>query len=260
MILIDKLSYASQIRYKSPFLKCGFGMGTLCVCVAARSFIVSLFIMAVMGYLTVRFSKVSFCRYLKMMAVPLSFLILGTIAIAVDFPKEPMGFFDLAIGERYVSVSVSSLTYSLRLILTALSSVSCLYFISLTTPMLDIIQVMKKIRLPWMIIEITILMYRFIFILSDMAAAIMLSQDCRLGNISFRKKIDSMGQMLSVLLIRALNKANKLYDAMESRCYDGKIQVLWDNEKAEKKDICMVIVFFAVLFVLTAISKIYGGI
>lgn len=260
MILIDKLAYASEIRDRSPALKSCLAVGTLFVCVAVRSFVVSSFILLVMGYLTVHFSKVSLYRYTRLMLLPLSFLVLGTIAIAVNFSDGPMDLFNLPLGNHYLAVSRASLTYAVRLIFIALGSISCLYFLSLTTPMLDIVQVLKRLHLPWLIVEITILMYRFIFTLSDMAAAIMLSQECRLGNITFRQRIKSMGQMLSVLLIRALNKSNKLYDAMESRCYDGRIQVLWDTKKAQKKEIAAVLAFFLVLGILSATCKLNGGI
>mgnify|MGYP003369860735 CR=1 FL=1 len=260
MIVIDKLAYASAIRDKSPFVKGAFAVGTLFFCVAVRSFVVSIFIMLIMGYLTVKFSRVSFYKYVKLMTAPFAFLTVGTIAIAVNFTTEPMDLFNIDIGEHYIAVSVASLTYALRLIFTALSAISCLYFLSLTTPMLDLVQVMKSMKLPWLFVEITILMYRFIFVLGDMAAAIMLSQDCRLGNITFRQKINSMGQMLSVVLMRALDKSNKLYDAMESRCYDGRIEVLWDSKKAEKKDLIFMVIHFVILTVLSLFCKLNGGI
>ena len=260
MIIIDKLAYASPIRDKSPFLKGLLAVGTLLFCIAIRSFVVSIFIMCVMGYLTVKFSRVSFYKYFKLMTAPAVFLLIGTVAIAVNFTTEPMDLWNLQIGTHYIATSVYSLTYAIRLIFIALASVSCLYFLSLTTPMLDLVQVMKKCKLPWLFVELTILMYRFIFVIGDMAAAIMLSQDCRLGNITLKQKINSMGQMLSVVLIRSLNKSNKLYDAMESRCYDGRIEVLWDTKKADTKDKIVVAIFFVILAGLGAFCKLHGGI
>lgn len=260
MVLIDKLAYSSQIRDRSPFVKGALAVGTLLICVVARSFVLSILILLEMGYLTVKFSRVSFYKYAGLMTAPLVFLLLSSIAIAVNFPKEPMDLLNIPIGEHYISVSTTSLMYALRLIFVALASVSCLYFLSLTTPMLDIVQVMKKFKMPWLMVEITILMYRFIFVLADMAAAIMLSQECRLGNITFKQKINSMGQMLSVLLIRALNKSNRLYEAMESRCYDGKIQVLWDTKKATKTEIVGVSALLLTMIAVSIICKINGGI
>lgn len=260
MIIIDKLAYASPIRDKSPFLKGLFAVGTLLFCIAVRSFVVSIFIMCVMGYLTVKFSRVSFYKYFKLMTAPAAFLAVGTVAIAFNITKEPMDLWNIQIGANYIATSVKSMTYAIELIVVALAAVSCLYFLSLTTPMLDLVQLMKKCKLPWLFIELTILMYRFIFVIGDMAAAIMLSQECRLGDITLKQKIKSMGQMLSVVLIRALNKSNRLYDAMESRCYDGRIEVLWDNKKSTFKEKVAVAIYFSVLIFIAIICYLNGGI
>ena len=77
-----------------------------------------------------------------------------------------------------------------------------------------------------------LLIYRAIFVLLDIASAIQTAQNCRLGNRTFRSKLSCMGQMLSVLLVRSLKKSSLLYDAMESRLYDGKIQVLEETQPA----------------------------
>ena len=77
-----------------------------------------------------------------------------------------------------------------------------------------------------------LLIYRAIFVLLDIAGAIQTAQNCRLGNRSFSSKLRCMGQMLSVLLVRSLKKSSLLYDAMESRLYDGRIRVLEETAPA----------------------------
>ena len=83
-----------------------------------------------------------------------------------------------------------------------------------------------------LLLELMLLIYRAIFVLLDIASAIQTAQNCRLGNRTFRSKLSCMGQMLSVLLVRSLKKSSLLYDAMESRLYDGKIQVLEETQPA----------------------------
>ncbi|CUX30022.1 CbiQ family ECF transporter T component [Clostridium sp. C105KSO13] len=116
--------------------------------------------------------------------------------------------------------------FGVQLIGTAMASVSCLYFLSLNTTMMDFLGVLAKLHCPGILMELTLLIYRFIFVLMETASAIMVSQKSRLGNKDFRTSIDSFGKMGAGLLIRAFKRSNALYDAMESRCYDGKIRVL----------------------------------
>ncbi|MFV0517800.1 MAG: cobalt ECF transporter T component CbiQ [Aminipila sp.] len=247
MILIDKLAYSSSIRNKSPFIKGAFAVGTLLICVAARSFVISFIVLAFMGCATVLYSRTSCYHYIKLMLVPLTFLLLGTVAIAVNLTSTPMDLINIPIGSKYIAISIASAIYATRLVVVSLASVSCLYFLILTTPMMDLLFVLKRCHCPALIIEIMMLTYRYIFVLFDMATSIMIAQNCRLSNISAKSAISGMGNMLSVILIRSVQKANLLFDAMESRCYDGEINVLYDCEKAEKKEVIAVFFFLAIL-------------
>ena len=152
------------------------------------------------------------------------FLVLGTIVVAFDFTMA---------GITYTG---HSLFYALRLVLVSLAAVSCLYFLTLTTPTLDMLGLLKKIRCPWIVIELMVLIYRFIFVLLDIAFAITTAQNCRLGNRNVRTGLRSMGQMLARVLILAMHKTTVLFDAMEARCYDGKMQVINRPNGLEPED------------------------
>lgn len=260
MMMIDKLAYSSPWRYKSAYLKSGFAVGSLLICVAVRSFVISCIILIIMGCLTVKYSSASFSRYVKMMMWPFTFLVLGTIAILVDLSAEPVGIINLAVGSKYIVITGYSLIYSMRLILVSLASVSCLYFLVLTTPVLDLISMLKKIHCPWLIIELMLLIYRFIFVLLDLALAITNAQNCRLGNRDMKTAIKSMGSMLAVLLVHALRKSSVLYDAMEARCYDGRIRVLSESVPAQPKERVIVLAYLAALATLAVFCHINGGI
>ncbi|MEG2199433.1 MAG: cobalt ECF transporter T component CbiQ [Anaerovorax sp.] len=232
MMLIDKLAYSSALRNKSPFVKCAFAVGMLLICVTARTFLVSLVVFLIMGCFTVGYNRTPLCHYTKLLLVPFTFLILGTVAVAVNFTALPMDLFNLPLGGIYIAVSKSSLIYAVRLVMVALSSVSCLYFLALTTPMLELLYVVKWLHCPALLLEIMLLTYRYIFVLLDMAIAITTAQKCRLSNGCSKSAIKGMGGMLSAVLIRSVSKANFIFDAMESRCYDGELRMLYCCKKA----------------------------
>ena len=71
--------------------------------------------------------------------------------------------------------------------------------------------------------ELMLLIYRFIFVLFEISSAIRTAQNSRLGNRDYRTSMKSFSALVSALFIRAMKKSNALYDAMESRCYDGTI-------------------------------------
>lgn len=163
------------------------------------------------------------------MLIPLVFLLLSTLAIIVNISGTPLDAFALPLGNLYITGSFQSLRRGLQLILTAMASVSCLYFLALSTPMTDILNELRKLRIPALLLELMMLTYRFIFVLLEIASSILTSQKSRLGNRDLKTSLKSFGSMVSVLFIRSLKKSGALYDAMEARCYDGTIRVLTEN-------------------------------
>lgn len=257
MILIDKLSYSSKLRHRNPTIKFIFTVITLLVCVLSRSITVSLITLVVMGSLIVIYNGTSLSYFLKLMSLPLAFLILSTVAIVINFSSEPLSAFAIPFFRWYITGSMEGVLYAVQLILTALSAVSCLYFLSLTTPITDILMVLKRLHCPELLIELMLLIYRFIFVLLDLASALTIAQKSRLGNKDLKTSCKSVGSLMAVLLVRSFQKSGKLYDAMESRCYTGKIMVLnegYNTKTGEIVFICMFEVLLIAVAVFVAIS------
>lgn len=250
MIVIDKLCYRSKLRYMNTGEKFLFSIITLLFCVISRSLLIAVIVLTVNGVLTIKMGGIPFFRYRKLMSIPLVFLFLSTAAILINFSKVPLDAFAIPVGKIYITGSYQALKSGIQLIATALASVSCLYFLSLNTPMTDIMDFLRRIHCPVLIIELMLLIYRFIFVLLDTASAITTSQHSRLGNKDFRTAVKSFGALGSTLFVRAMKKSNVLYDAMESRCYDGRIRVLTENHPAKKKEIFWIIFFELFLLII----------
>lgn len=243
MITIDKLCYNSKLRYENAGEKFAFAVITLVICVMSRSTAVAGIVLLTTGILAVWKGGVPVLTYLRFLTVPLAFLVLSTLAIVLNVRETPLDLFSVSFGNWYLTASTESLFYALQLIATALSAVSCLYFLSFTTPVTDILQVLKKLRCPKLMIELMLLIYRFIFLLLSIASAISTSQNSRLGNKNYRTSLKSFGALGSVLMIRAVSRSNRLYDAMESRCYDGTLHVLSENHPPRKKVVFQIVLF-----------------
>ncbi|MDC7287019.1 cobalt ECF transporter T component CbiQ [Blautia schinkii] len=248
MITIDKLCYQSKLRYVNAGEKSAFAMLTLIACVGSRSIAVAAIVLAVTGILTVYKGGIPLFRYLHFLKVPLAFLILSTVAIVFNLSHTPGDLFSIPLGSWYLSVSLTDFRYALQLIATAMAAVSCLYFLSFSTPMPDILEVLRRIRCPRLMIELMLLIYRFIFVLMEISSAISISQKSRLGNVNFRTSLKSFGALSSALFIRAIKKSNALYDAMESRCYNGTIHVLSENYPPCKREVLYILLFEILLY------------
>ena len=240
MLLIDKLSYRSKLRYVNASEKLMYAVLTLILCILSHSVRVAALVFVINGILTVGKGGIPLSRYIRLLMIPTAFLIAGTAAIVINISKVPMDAFALELGEWYITGSVEGLYLALELCATAFSSVTCLYFLSLNTVMTDILDALRKLHFPALLTELMLLVYRFIFVLFQTASAITVSQQARLGNRDFKTRVRSFGAMGSALFILALKRSNMLYDAMESRCYDGNIRVLTRMQPARAGEIAVI--------------------
>ena len=214
-MIIDKLAYNSKLRNIAPISKLLFSMSVLVICIWANSFLVSVFTALTMLFLIIFIGKTSYKNVFHLMTVPIVFIIMGAAAIAISIGQNSGDMlFSLHFGNTYFGVSHTSLLSAVRVMIKCFGAVSCMYFLSLTTPMVDLFTLLRKSIIPNFIIEIAELIYRYIFVLFDVSHRIHTAQDARLGYSNLRVSYHSTAQLASNLFIRSFNQAEKTYTAM----------------------------------------------
>lgn len=239
MRIIDSLAYASRFRTVHPGKKVFAAGVLLLLAVTLQSIPFGLVLTAAMGALSIWGGGTPFRLYVRLMKVPMFFIILSLVAIIVTVTMEPVdGGAFLRLGPVYLCVSAEGLLRGAKLAVSAFGAVSCLYFLALSTPLTDLFYVLEKIKCPYLIIELMLLIYRFVFLLWSIAVELGKAAEGRMGNVNFKTSVRTSGQMLATLLIRALKRSSAIYDAMESRGYNGRIHVLpgFRAEAAKKRD------------------------
>lgn len=230
MINIDKFAYSSRLRRVEPMEKFIFSMLTLAVCLWADLWVVSIIVSVVMMWAAVRRGGTPFTFYMKLLLVPMTFLIIGVVTIAVNLSSAESGFLlAFPVGGKWLGVSRAGLYEAGGLFLKTLGAVSCLYFLSLTTPLVDILSVLKRLKVPTLMIELMSLIYRFIFVLMDTASVMITAQHSRLGYINLASGYRSLALLASTLFIRAYKRSSELYDSLEARGYDGELNVIEES-------------------------------
>lgn len=227
MIDIDSYAYSNNLKTIHPAEKSLFAMITMVVCLTAPTVITPLIVLALMAGGIVIKAGIPAQVFVKLMLVPLSFLLLSVLTIAFSISTNPSGFwlaqtmYGLTVGIHY-----PDLITAVHLFLRSLGAVSCLYFLALTTPMTELITVLHKMKVPVIIAELMVLIYRFIFVFMDTATTIRRAQLSRSGYVSMKSSYRSLSRLFSALLGKVFVKSQELYNALAARCYTGEIKVL----------------------------------
>lgn len=226
---IDSYSYSNDLRSVHPVEKAAFSIGTVLICLIADSIVTSSIVILMMSLGAILIAGVSLRFYLRLLTVPASFLILAVFTVAITVARPEAGGVNFLWGVKFGSFQLGikggNLIFGLRLFLKSMGSITSLYFLVLTTPVVEVISVLKKCRVPKLFLELMTFIYHMLFVLSSTASRIKNSQLSRLGYSSLNNTLNSLGKLGSVLFVRSYHRAKDLITALEARGYDGEMKV-----------------------------------
>ncbi|RZN38534.1 MAG: cobalt ECF transporter T component CbiQ [Methanophagales archaeon ANME-1-THS] len=220
---------------------------TLFIAVYTLSHFILLLILFTMSSLTI-WSGVRIKDYLKLLMIPLTFLLPSISVLAFLHGSEPMLTF--SILEMHLSMMREGLELCTLLMMRSMAGISCLFFLIMTTPISEILDTMRKFRIPEIVIELSFLVYKLIFVLIDELESTKIAQDARLGYLR-GNRIRSLSLLISSMLVRSFEKAENMERALEARCYAGKMPSLKfgrENESENKVHVFSLSLILMILF------------
>ena len=224
----DRYAYASKLRSLDPIPKLWLALGTLVCCLFCESIAVGLFTLVLMGTLTAALGGVKARVLLRFFRVPLAFLVIGCLTIVVrPIPTQEGALWSAWLLGRFLwGVTPEYLYLGAMVLCKALGAIACMYFLSLNTPMTDLTAALERLHVPRLLVELMELIYRFIFVFADTAHRIRVAQESRLGYQGFSSSIRCLGELASVLFLRAWRQGDRVWCALESRGYTGALRTL----------------------------------
>jgi len=169
-------------------------------------------------------SGVRLSSFARRMAVP---AMLAVVACTTQVFWYPLGepVFTLPLFGVEVVVREGALVRGLELGSRILGGMSVLLFFSLTTPLPELMRAARFFRCPAVLVELVLIMYRYIFLMFSEAGRIRTAQKARLGFVSFRNTLRSAGTLGGMLVLRSYDRAERSFSAMRCRGYRGTITV-----------------------------------
>ncbi|MCW6034935.1 cobalt ECF transporter T component CbiQ [Spirulina subsalsa FACHB-351] len=229
---LAQFAYTNRLRRLPPEHKLGFAIALFILGYTAPPPIQWLITLWV-GVWIVVYGGIPLSVYGKLLSLPLGFgvlslppLVLSGVSLSqISEIQEDIwqGFF---LGGFYLYLSQQGLQQAGEMLSRAIALTSCLYFILLTIPLLEIIRLLQKLRCPSLILDLLLLMYRFIFLLMDTANELILAQNARFGYHSFNRSLHSLGLLITQLLHRTLENYRASVLGLQSRGFNGEFRVL----------------------------------
>lgn len=222
---IDRFAYNNRIRRLDPAVKAGFSLIMILVCLGFDRPYVSAAALLLILILSVSLAGLPLRSFLKILAGEAAFLILSVVPIAVSIVRpsaaEPVPVFPLKL-----LITRDSALNALNLLTRTLACISAMNFLSMTTPVVDLIDLAGRLRVPEIMIDLMTLIYRFIFTLFDCLERMTAAKESRLGFRSLRTAFRSAGEIAANLFLETYRRSRKLQVSLESRCWDGAFRVI----------------------------------
>ena len=224
-LTVDVLARRSRFLTVNPGLKLWCCAALLALCLLARTPWPPLALFFAASALTAA-GGVRPRAYLSLLGAPATFLLLSGIALLWEYASAPGGVANVPFLGGYFVLRAPAQTAARLVMARALGAVGCLYFLSLSTPMPELLDALRRARVPEVVGDLAVLIYRYIFILFATFRSMRDAAASRLGYAGPVRSLRTTGRVYGGLLAHSFRRAQACFDAMESRCYDGGIRFL----------------------------------
>ena len=217
-MLVEQCAYANRWRSVSPTAKGLFALGGFVAAFVAGRPEAAFAVAALIVLGTLAGAGIAAGRFLRAALPPLGFLALGCLSLACS-----LDFADGGLAWRWLPAGWTPL---LQLAARSCAALAALLFLALTTPMIDLIALLRRLKTPEVLLEIMVLCYRMLFVFSEAMRDTRTAQAARLGHASLLLTLRSLAGLAAHLTVQIWQRAHALHVAAQSRNNDGPLRFL----------------------------------
>lgn len=247
--ILDDYAHTNGLREVDTRLKLLLGCSCILIGILSATPYAPLFIGISLGCAVVLLARIPVGIYLRLLTVPVSFAVTSCIVILL-LTGGGGEIWAWSVFGQHLAVTAESADLALLLLARTFGGMSALFFIALTTPAVELFGVMRCLRLPQEFIDLSMLIYRYIFILIGEAIAIRNAQVMRHGYTTFRNSISAFSMLAAMLFLRSWEKGEDLLRTMDARCYDGKLSVIEQGCRPSSRALCAAAVYLGTCIAL----------
>ncbi|MGQ9491703.1 MAG: cobalt ECF transporter T component CbiQ [Anaerolineae bacterium] len=217
---IDRYAYSNRLRFIHPGQKLGLALLVIALCLGLSKPLVGVLAAAWMTILAAAWARLPLRVFGGAVLAEGFFLVLAVLSIAISV-HAGSGRWPLEFSITPESLAAAQLPFT-----RALGSATAMSFLAFTTPLVDLLDLGRRARVPVLLLDLATLIYRFVFVLLESLQRMVIAQATRLGYASMRRAMHSAALVATRLLIDAYQRSQRLQIALESRGYTGDLRVL----------------------------------
>jgi len=146
-----------------------------------------------------------------------------------------------------------SMNYNLvnfiSILLKSIISILLLVFLIETSDIASLIINFKFLKFPKVLLSTTLLIYRYFYTLIDEIKRMEIARDLRYFGGYLLRQIKVFSNIIGVLLIRSIERSERVYYAMKLRGYDGDLKII-QAENFELKDFINFFILLSIILII----------
>ena len=225
---MDYIAHHNALTEFNPYIKLFVTVILLIVTLALDNLYFDVIVFVVMSIVILGIAKISYKSYLKFLTIPMAFLVITCLFLLFFFGSGNVIY---ETGIWGIVVTDDSWHYAVYTFMRVMGCLPCLGFLALTTPIAKVLNCLRNLKVPVVMIEIALLMYNAIFIFLNEIDTMQKAQDTRLGYNSYWTSFKSLGALASTIFLRSLDKSETLQHSLDSRGYTGELPVYEPRKK-----------------------------
>ncbi|QLH74435.1 MAG: cobalt ECF transporter T component CbiQ [Methanomassiliicoccales archaeon] len=222
---IDELAYQSRLRQWPPLGKFLLTLSLLIVALTTDSILIPLMTFFIGACLLVYSTGLRFPRMIGMLILDgLVVILVGCLVIAlITKGGGEVARFDV-MGWT-LTLDRDGLNLSTLVLMRALAGITIMLAFITSTPVPHFAMALRQLRVPKEIMELTVLVYRYSFLLLEQLETMTIAASSRLGFKGIRNSLRTSSRLAVGLFSRSLSMAERSQVALNCRNYKGDFPI-----------------------------------
>ena len=252
MFPIDEIAYSSPFRDWPPLGKFMLALSLLAASLVAASVIVPSAIFFIGFTLLFYSTKMRFPRIIALVLLEgVGIILLGAIVVALVTGGEAL--WTVNLWGLTLVFSKQGVDLGMLVFMRALAGITVMLWFATSTPIPYLANALRQVRIPKELVELTVLIYRYSFLLLEQLDTMYVAAQSRLGFRGVKNKFRTSAKLSVGVFTRSLDMAERAQVALDCRSYRGEFHCYRPPAKITAKWVILSVLVFASFYLMNLI-------